>query len=92
MSEVPLYSQEALSPLPSDLEHNTPVKTRFWPWLEPFSDESHQTILNIPSSRGSGTHMTFSCSQFKNNYVAEMCSGSEAGSYLRRIDFCITQL
>jgi len=22
----------------------------------------------------------------------EMCSGSEAGSYLRRIDFCITQL
>jgi len=23
---------------------------------------------------------------------AEMCSGSEAGSYLRLIDFCITQL
>jgi len=31
-------------------------------------------------------------SQFKNNYFAEMCSGSDAGSYLRRIDFCITQL
>ena len=29
---------------------------------------------------------------FKNNYFTEMCSGSEAGSYLRRIDFCITQL
>ena len=28
----------------------------------------------------------------KNNCVAEMCSGSEAGSYVRLIDFCITQL
>jgi len=27
-----------------------------------------------------------------NNYFTEMCSGSEAGSYLRLIDFCITQL
>jgi len=26
-------------------------------------------------------------SQFKNNHFTEMCSGSEAGSYLRRIDF-----
>ena len=25
-------------------------------------------------------------------YLTEMCSGSEAGSYLRLIDFCITQL
>ena len=31
-------------------------------------------------------------SQFKNNYFTEMCSGSEAGSYLRLIDLCITQL
>ena len=31
-------------------------------------------------------------SQFKNTYSAEMCSGSEAGLYLRLIDFCITQL
>jgi hypothetical protein len=30
--------------------------------------------------------------EFKNNYFAEMCSGSEAGSYLRIIDFCNTQL
>jgi len=30
--------------------------------------------------------------EFKNNYFTEMCSGSEAGSYLRRIDCCITQL
>ena len=31
-------------------------------------------------------------SQFKNNYSTEMCSGSEAGSYLRFIDLCINQL
>jgi len=31
-------------------------------------------------------------SGFKNNHSTEMCSGSEEGSYLRRIDFCITQL
>ena len=31
-------------------------------------------------------------SQFKNNYFTEMCSGSEAVSYLRLIDFWITQL
>jgi len=28
----------------------------------------------------------------QNNYFTEMCSGSEEGSYLRLIDFCITQL
>ena len=28
----------------------------------------------------------------RNNYFAAMGSGSEAGSYLRLIDFCITQL
>ena len=27
----------------------------------------------------------------KNNYLTAMCSGSEAGSYLRLIDLCITQ-
>jgi len=26
------------------------------------------------------------------NYFRKMCSGSEAGSYLRLIDVCITQL
>jgi len=26
-------------------------------------------------------------SQFENNYLAEMCSGSEEGAYLRLIDF-----
>ena len=28
----------------------------------------------------------------KNNYFTYMCSGSEAGSYSRLIDLCITQL
>ena len=28
----------------------------------------------------------------KNNYFIEMCSGSEEGSYLRLVDFSITQL
>jgi len=27
-----------------------------------------------------------------NNYFTKMCSGSEEGSYLRLIDFCITEL
>ena len=31
-------------------------------------------------------------SQFKNNYFSELFSGFEEGSYLRRIDFCITQI
>jgi len=31
-------------------------------------------------------------SQFKNHHSTEMCSGSEAGSYLRLTDSCITQL
>ena len=31
-------------------------------------------------------------SQIENNYFTEMCSGSEEGSYLRLIDFYITQL
>ena len=30
--------------------------------------------------------------QSENKYFTEMCSGSEAGSYLRFIDLCITQL
>jgi len=30
-------------------------------------------------------------SQFKSNHFTEMCCGTEAGSYLRLIDSCITQ-
>jgi hypothetical protein len=31
-------------------------------------------------------------SRFKNNYFAEICSGSDEGSYSRLIEVCITQL
>ena len=33
-----------------------------------------------------------SSSQFKSNYLTDMCSGSEEGSYSRHMDMCITQL
>jgi len=32
-------------------------------------------------------HLPGNSFQFENNYFTEMCSGSEAGSYLRRTDF-----
>ena len=32
---------------------------------------------------------TLYLSQFKNYYFTEMCSGSEAGSFLRLIDVCV---
>ena len=35
---------------------------------------------------------TWYSSQFENNHFTEMCCGSEAGSYLRLIDSCVTQL
>jgi len=38
------------------------------------------------------SHLLWESEAFENNYLTEMCSGSEAGSYLRLIDFCITQL
>ena len=31
-------------------------------------------------------------SQFKNDCFTKMCSASEEGLYVRRIDFCITRL
>jgi len=36
--------------------------------------------------------LCFDLNTFENNYFTEMCSGSEAGSYLRLIDSCIPQL
>jgi hypothetical protein len=35
---------------------------------------------------------SFQVSWFKSNYLAEILSGSEEGSYSRRTDLCITQL
>jgi len=42
--------------------------------------------------RVSGTHGMSRPSPHENNHFTETCSGSEAGSYLRLIDLCITQL
>jgi len=39
-----------------------------------------------------GQVLNWHSSQFKNNHFTEMCGGTEAGSYLRLIDSCITQL
>ena len=48
----------------------------------------------IPSSLGGDIHRMIPHWWFEigNNYFTEMCSGSEAGSYLRLIDLCITHL
>ena len=44
------------------------------------------SVLYVPSKPDSRR------SQLKKNCFTEICSGSEEGSYLRFIDFCITQL
>ena len=47
--------------------------------------DAHQSQLAWYQSRAMG-------GEFKNNHFTEMCCGTEAGSYLRHIDSCITQL
>ena len=47
-----------------------------------------QRVTNFSVESGSDGHRK----RFKNSYFAELCSGSAEGSYLRLIDFCITQL
>ena len=42
-------------PLPGELGTFTTVKTRFWPWLEPFSSESLWKNQGGPASPRSGT-------------------------------------
>ena len=50
------------------------------------------TVLHVPHSLDSGPEIEWYSSQFKNNWSAEMWSGSEEGSYSRLTDCCITQL
>jgi len=45
----------------------------------------------IPESQGLDCLMCAMFAQQREGYFTEMCSGSEAGSYLRLIDLCITQ-
>jgi len=54
-----------------------------------------EVALYTPVNFGAGTSPGAPNRQrfgVKNNYFTEMCSGSQAGSYLRLIDSCITQL
>ena len=53
---------------------------------------SCERISYLPVGKSTVEDLLTDSSQFKNNYFTEMCSGSEAGSYLRLIDVCITQL
>jgi len=45
------------------------------------------TVVYVPYSLGSGRG-----APVVDSYFTEMCSGSEEGSYLRLMEFCITQL
>ena len=45
--------------------------------------KGRRSFKAVPASLASGTGVS---SQFENYYVTEMCSGSEASSYLRLID------
>jgi len=49
-------------------------------------------MAQIPGLSWSNPEGWYCISEFKNNYFTEMCSCSEAGSYLRLMEFCITQL
>ena len=49
------------------------------------------TKVNTGKS-GRGANVDVRVISFDNNYFTEMCSGCEAGSYLKLIDLCITQL
>ena len=46
-----------------------------------------QERKETPPRLGPASAIRSAHSQFENNYFTEMCSGSEAGSYLRLIDF-----
>jgi len=49
-------------------------------------------LISIRAIRNEGRqYLNISCARVQ-GLVFSVCSGSEEGSYLRRIDFCITQL
>ena len=49
--------------------------------------EEEEEETNLPARWSSAPGQHEAPSQFEKNYFTEMCSGSEAGSYLRLIDF-----
>jgi len=58
-------------------EEEAPNRQRSWTWWRPRRRARHS----------GGSASAGSPAQLENNYITEMCSGSEAGSYLRPIDF-----
>jgi len=60
-----------------------------WSWMDAGRGGGEAGALCDVICSGSGFVQT-ECDQC--NYFTEMCSASEAGSYLRLIDICITQL
>ena len=65
------------------LPHKTPNAEN-----EPLELKPEATSLNPNHHPLNINHQTNP--QPKSNYCTDMCSGSEEGSYLRRIDFCMT--
>jgi len=63
----------------SNMYHHTIMSCRRCP-------PSRAQLRFSPASTATTTSRRYS-SQFENNYLTEICSGSEAGSYLRLIDF-----
>ena len=54
---------------------------------DPFTRRFSASILTSVSLR-----INITCAEDEINYLIEMCSGSEEGSYSRLAEFCITQL
>jgi len=50
----------------------------------------HSDALTLMIPRVESQRIAIQCDS--NNHFTQMCCGTEAGSYLRRIDSCITQL
>jgi len=95
------------TPIPLSSEHGThkTVKAKFWPWLSQgqilalaFQVKALRTFEVVPFSLGSGnrhfvrrfTAPAWRVSILKLTFKLTVCF--EAGSYLRRIDSCVTQL
>ena len=76
-----------IRPRSSEFETDKPVKDRFWPCLEPFSIRKSVKPFKLSPPRSTAGDTGPVCSQFEDNHFKEMCSGSEAGSFLRLIDF-----
>ena len=79
----------ALEPTGLEWDQPSTVKARLWPSLKVRVLKTFELLLFRSEAVGQDGNIL---REFKNNYLTEMCSGSEAGSYLRLIDVCIAKL